>query len=108
MWNIVIWGAGKNCKIVIEAIKKEKGNLIGIIDLNKDLHQKYYMNKWPIESPQKFLNKEIDFVIISVQNSKDVLEECRKLDLEEEKIIDYWNSNEEYEFLDANIKKFQY
>lgn len=105
MLNILIWGAGKNCKFIIEAINKDKCNLIGIVDMNRQLHQKYYMNKWLIDSPEKLINNRIDFVIISAQNSIGILEECQKLGLKKEKVIDYWNSNKEYEFLDINLKK---
>lgn len=105
MQKVVIWGAGKNCKVVLDALKQDKCNFIGIIDSNKELHQKKYADKWLIDAPENVINKSIDYIIISVCYSKEILHQCKRLDVDDNKIIDYWNTDREYEFIDSNIKK---
>lgn len=102
----MIWGAGKNCKIVIDAIRMDMCNIVGIVDSNEDFHQKLYMNKWVIDSPKKLIDETIDYVIISAEYySKEILQECGKLKIKCEKIIDYWNSDRRVDFIDINTKK---
>lgn len=105
MLNIVVWGAGKNCKIILRAIKEDKCNLLGIVDSNDKLSQKRYMDKWLIDLPEKLINKDTDYIIISPKHSNDILQQCNRLGIEKSRIINYWHSNEEYEFIDGNVKR---
>lgn len=105
MQNIVIWGAGKNCKTVLQAIRTDKCNLIGIVDSNEKLHFSLYMNRWLIVSPEVLKNNQIDYVVISASASEEILQQCKKSGIEDDRIIDYWKTNEAYDFIDENIKK---
>ena len=96
----MIWGAGKNCKIVLKAIRRDMCNFIGIVDSNEKLYRSLYMNRWLVVSPEILRNSQIDYIVISVSNNEEILEQCVKMGIEKEKIIDYWNTNEEYCFID--------
>lgn len=105
MCNVVIWGAGRNCKIVIDSIRKDKCNFLGIIDSNSKNYCNLYMNKWKIYAPEEMLYETIDYIVISVLNSREILQQCEELEVDKDKVIDFWKMEEEYEFIDANIKR---
>lgn len=105
MYNVVIWGAGKNCKIVVDAIKKDKCRLIGIVDSNSEIYNKYYMNNLIIDAPEVLIDKSVDYIVISVQNCSEILKQIDGMGIDSRKVIRYWDSDEEYVFIDANVKK---
>lgn len=103
--TVVVWGAGKKCKIVIDAIRKDKCNLKGITDSNRQLHQKRYMDQWLIEVPEKLIDETVDYIIISPGFSETILKQCKEMGVEQDRIIVYWESDVQYDFIDANVKK---
>lgn len=105
MPDVVVWGAGNRCRTVIDAIRKDKCNLKGIADSDKGKHQKHYMGQWVIDFPEKLIDKTTDYVIIAPFLSKTILKQCREQGISDDKIINYWDSETEYEFIDANVKK---
>ncbi len=105
MINVVIWGAGRYCETVINAVKKEFCKIQGIADSNQALHRTKFMNTWIIDSPENLIDDETDFIIISAQYSSQILQYCELLNINKIKIIDYWRSDEKYYFIDANVKK---
>lgn len=105
MINVVIWGAGRYCETVINAVKKEFCKIQGIADSNQALHRTKFMNTWIIDSPENLIDNETDFIIISAQYSSQILQYCELLNINKIKIIDYWRSDEKYYFIDANVKK---
>lgn len=105
MPNIVIWGAGKRCKTVVNALRKDKCNLKGIADSNKVLHQKRYIGKWLVDAPEKLIDNTIDYIIISPLFSEKILKQCKEMGIHANRIIDYWKLDMEYDFIDDNVKK---
>ena len=105
MKNIVVWGAGKRCKIVLEAIRKDRCNFIGIVDSNKSLHKNQYMGKWSIGAPDSFIDKTVDYIIISVESCDGILLQCEQMGIEKNRIIRFWDSDSEFDFIDSNVKK---
>lgn len=105
MKNIVVWGAGKRCKIVLEAIRKDRCNFIGIVDSNKSLHKNQYMGKWSIGAPVSFIDKTVDYIIISVESCDGILLQCEQMGIEKNRIIRFWDSDSEFDFIDSNVKK---
>ncbi len=105
MYNVVIWGAGAKCKIVLEAIRKDKCNFVGIVDSDKNLRNSLYQNKVPVLDPEETVNETIDYVVISVQDSNGIARQCGELGVNGDRLIHYWNSDETYDFIDANVKK---
>lgn len=108
MINIVVWGAGARCQVVIDAIRKDKCNLIGIADSNSMRHKKYFQDKWLINAPEELIDDTVDYIIISVVNSEEILQQNKELGISDNKIVDFWNSDKEYDFIDANVKKVYY
>ncbi len=105
MLNVMIWGAGKNCEIILKAIRKDMCNLIGIVDSNEKIHYTLYNNSCLIVSPKILLNICIDYVIISVRVNEEILKQCEEMGIAKDKIIDYWKTDVEYDFIDENVKK---
>ena len=105
MRNIMVWGAGNNCRIVLKAIRKDVCNLIGIVDSNEKLHYSLYMDRWIIVSPEILRKSRIDYVIISALGSDEILQQCEKMGISKDNIIDYWKTEKEYDFIDENVKK---
>lgn len=105
MCNVVIWGAGLYAGTVLEAIRTDKCRVVGIVDSNRKLCGTLYKGSIPISLPEELLDGTIDYVVISVMQCGSILTQCRQLGISEEKIIPYWESDQVYEFLDANVKK---
>ena len=105
MNNVVIWGAGKNCSLVVKSIRKDRCNLIGIIDSDEKRQNERYEDKWKIFSPNEIRFATIDYVVISVQYSTEIMRQCDALGIDQNKIIDYWKTTDEYDFIDLNVKK---
>ena len=83
MINVVIWGAGNNCKLVLDAIRKDKCNIIGIVDSNKMLSHKLYSENLMIYAPEELINDKVDYIVISVYFSDEILLQCRELGISE-------------------------
>ena len=81
MINVVIWGAGRYCETVINAVKKEFCKIQGIADSNQALHRTKFMNTWIIDSPENLIDDETDFIIISAQYSSQILQYCELLNI---------------------------
>lgn len=106
MVNVIIWGAGIYCKHVVSAIKSDKCNLIGIVDSRIHASEvEVFEGIVPLYPVNKVLEEDIDYIVIAIENSKSILEQCSAMNIENNKIIDYWHVDEEYEFIDASIKK---
>jgi glycosyltransferase family protein len=105
MGNVVIWGAGKYCEVVVRAIRKENCKLIGIVDSDKTRQGTIYMNKWIIDRPEVLIDEHVDYIVISVQQSVQIIRQCKKMKIEEHRIIEFWKSSEDYDFIDNNVKK---
>lgn len=103
--QVVIWGAGKRCKTVIDAIREDNCNFVGIVDSDKNLYQKKYLGKWSVGKPEETISETIDYVIISVQDGAEIVKRCMELGISESKIIDYWNTDAKFDFIDANVRK---
>lgn len=105
MPTVVVWGAGNNCKTVVAAIHKDKCSLKGIADSRIELHGKKHMDRWMINAPGQLIDKDTDYVVISPYYSEPILEQCKAMGIDRDRVIDYWKSNTEYDFIDANVKK---
>lgn len=102
---VVVWGAGKKCRVVVSAIRKDRCILKGIADSNAKLHQKQYMDQWSIDTPENLIDETVDYIVISPCSSETILRQCEKMGIEEDRIIVYWESDTEYDFIDANVKR---
>ena len=105
MINIVVWGAGNNCKIVLEAIKKDKCNILGIVDSDRKRQNQPFDDNLMIYAPEKLINDTIDYVVISVYWYEEISQKCQEMGISKDKIIEYWKLDKEYEFIDINTRK---
>lgn len=105
MVNIVVWGAGNNCKVVLEAIKRDKCNILGIVDSDRERQNTLYSNGMMIYAPEDLINDSIDYVVISVYCYEEITQQCKKMGIAEDKIVEYWKSDKGYEFIDINTRK---
>lgn len=108
MWNVMIWGAGKNCEVVLKALRMDLCNLIGIVDSNEKLQNSLYRNRWLIVGPKVLMNSQIDYVVVSVRVNDEILQQCEAMGIPKDKVVDYWKTDKKYDFIDENIKKMMF
>jgi Domain of unknown function (DUF1792). len=102
--NVVVWGAGARCQIVMSAIRKDKCTLKGIVDTNQALYHQY-MECWQIEAPELLIDNTVDYIIISTCFGETIWKQCEEMGICKDKIIDYWKTDTKYEFIDETVKK---
>ena len=90
MLRVYIWGAGYYARQVIEEIDNTKVKILGILDYDERKQESRMFYPIPIISPSYIVGKDFDYIIISVKNYESVENECRKLRIEEKKVITYW------------------
>lgn len=91
MKKIYIWGAGYYLQQVIEEIDDTKAYIAGILDNDKRKQGKKLLQTIPIISPSDILNKDFDYVVISVKEYKSIETICERMGIHNEKIVAYWN-----------------
>lgn len=105
MVNIVIWGAGAYCEPVLSAIKRDRCNLIGIVDVRVKLHGELYQEQIPLYPVNKLMEISPDYIVVSVLDSKSILDQFAGMKISRTKIIDYWHTQQEYDFIDSAQRK---
>lgn len=100
MLQVYIWGAGYYAQQVIDEINDAKVIILGILDCDKKKQGTELFCPIPVISPLDILEKDFDYLIISVKNYEPIENECRNLGIATEKIIVYWE-----EWFDNRILK---
>lgn len=103
--KVYIWGAGNYLELVYSAINKNKCLVKGIIDRDKNKHGKVMIGELPIENPDNLNKVKFDLILISAKNYYPILNECRSMGIDENKIIVFWNLNNESPFVDYKVKR---
>lgn len=93
-YQVYIWGAGHCLQQIAEEIDDTKVDILGILDNDTRKQGQKLFSFIPIISPQNIQKKDFDYLLISVKNYGEILDECRKLGIPEEKIVVYWNRGE--------------
>ena len=103
--KVLIWGAGKNAELVYKAIDGQACELIGLVDANIEKANKLWKEKYLIYMPDDILELSYDYIIISLKSySEEILENCLKLGVDENVVIDFWDiKNSDLHFIDWNI-----
>lgn len=96
MLQVYIWGAGYYALQVIGEIDKTKACLLGIIDSDKKKQGKKLLHSIPIISPSDICGRKFDYLLISVRNYQVIESECKKLGIEDGKVISYWNEKNDH------------
>ena len=81
MYNLLIWGTGQIAKQFIA--NGYSGNIIGFIETNKS--KDLFMNKPVYDSTN--IPKEYDFIIVANIYATEIYDVCRKLKIDQSKII---------------------
>lgn len=105
MINVVIWGAGTYCEHVLSAIRRDRCNLIGIVDSKVELQGELFREQIPLYPVNKLAEISADYIVVSVQDSKSILEQFAEMKIPGTKIIDYWHTQQEYDFIDSAQRK---
>ncbi len=106
MKKIYIWGAGKYLKVVYEAVNKNVCTVEGIVDKNKVRREEFAIEGIAVESPDILKTSEFDYILISAKNYQPILQNCKDMGINENKILTFWADKEElFPIIDKKVKK---
>jgi len=91
MKKVYIWGAGQCFDIVYESVNRELCVIVGVIDTNQSKQGKTIGDGLTVVSPNVLLDVAFDYILISVRDYEQIVEKCRKMKIDDEKIIAFWN-----------------
>lgn len=107
--KVYIWGVGKYCRYVYEAVKKEYCRLMGLVDSNKD--KQFTLYKDMLVCPPEEIDISADYMIITVFNTavmQSIVTECIRIGFDKEHIICFWKDDlSRLDFLDAQVREMQ-
>ena len=96
MIQIYIWGAGHYVQQVIDEIDETRIDILGILDNDESKQGLALPCGISIISPSQIVQKEYDYIIISVKKHKPIEMECVKRGIPLEKVISYWKETDEH------------
>lgn len=94
MIQVYIWGAGHYLQQVLEEIDNTKVKILGILDSDE---KKQGIELFPsilIISPLEILEKDFDYLIITIKDFNCIENECNKMGIVSEKVISYWKEKQ--------------
>jgi glycosyltransferase family protein len=103
MDRVYIWGVGNFVDSVFKSIKLAECEFLGFIDRDTSKHGAYWKERYRIYSTGEI--EEFDYIIISVKKSNSIIKSCHELGIPDNKIIDFWNGEVDYPFIDVNYRK---
>lgn len=107
MKKIYIWGAGYYLQQVVEEIDITKVCIEGIVDSDEKKQGEKFFNTIPVVSPNCILEKNFDYVVISVKNYKQIENQCITMGIRREKIIIYWNEGYKENIFKSHIERIE-
>ena len=104
MKKIIIWGMGNNYQIVLDSIRRDSCEIIGVIDnrsnILKEIHKEInFIDKENLE------NIEFDCIIISSIDCGTIIQEIRKNNISEAKYSSFWNEDDRPDIINYDKKK---
>ena len=84
--RVFIWGTGKYGKLVKQSLTSEC-QLLGFIDSNIKKQHTLFDGEDMIYSPWEALRMNYDIIVISALRNEQILDECRKYNVSDEKLI---------------------
>lgn len=105
MKKIFIWGAGKDLDTVYKAINKELCIVAGIVDKDSAKQGKKVIDNIKIESPVVLNKAEFDYVVVSPKRYESILDECRIIGIDSEKVLVFWKEGDKIPFIDYKEKR---
>lgn len=98
--SLYIWGGGRRLEVVFQAIKQENTAILGIVDSNTAIQGTLWKQMIPIVPPEILLKESFDYIIISIQNYKEVYEYCLESGIEEKRIFCFWKEGKSEDLQD--------
>lgn len=94
MIRVYVWGAGYYLQQVLEEIDDTKVRVLGILDSDEkkqgtELHPSIF-----VMSPIEILEKDFDYLIVSIKNFGVIENQCSRLGIASEKVISYWKEKQ--------------
>lgn len=108
MRKVFIWGAGTYADVVYQSLIKDRCELLNIIDSNERRHQTIWKDHIKITAPEILLSAEYDYVIVSPKISGSIVKQCLSMGIDKKKIIDFWDGDYTYDFIDNNRKNISH
>lgn len=105
MKKIYMWGAGRHAKTVYEAIDKNQCVIVGVIDNNRTKQERLWEDCIPIKSPKSLKKSEYDHIFITLEDYQPVLEQCRQLGIDEDRLSAFWKLEEDMPYIDIGKKE---
>lgn len=106
MKKIYIWGAGKYVRTVYDAVNKDRCVIAGIVDRNKKRLGEAVIEDVFIASPDILKSEDFDYIVIGAKNYWPLLEDCRALGIEDDKILIFWDNKRDFHgIIDERVKK---
>ena len=100
MKKIYIWGAGECFDLVYSAINCELCIVAGVVDSSKSKWGKNVGDGFTVTSINELLSADYDYIVISVRNYEAILDKCREMEIDDEKIIIFWKSGNVSPYID--------
>lgn len=104
MRRVFIWGAGTYAGDVYRSLIRTKCELLNIIDSNERMQGTIWKDHIKIAAPEILLSAEYDYVIVSPKISGSIIRQCLSMGIDKKKIIDFWNEDHTYDFIDYHAK----
>lgn len=92
MLLVYIWGAGYYLQQVVEEIDRINVKILGIIDIDRKKQNKKLLGGIPVIAPSEILDKQYDYIIVSIKKYEMIEDECEKLGIQKERLIEYWKN----------------
>ncbi len=92
MFLVYIWGAGYYLQQVVEEIDRTNVKILGILDTDRKKQNKELLGGIPVIAPSKILDKQYDYIIVSIKKYEMIEEECEKLGIPGDRLIEYWKN----------------
>lgn len=105
MKKIYIWGAVDFLDSLLKTINKELCVVVGIVDNDENKQGNIVENDIIISSPKRLINEEFDFVLIAPKNYQTIINECEKMGIKHDKILNYWDDGSRSPYIDCKLKK---
>lgn len=106
MKTIYIWGAGKYLKTVYDSVNKNLYKIAGVIDRNVIKQGKYAIANIFVQMPDILKKVSFDYILIAAKNYHPLLEDCKEMGIEKNKIVVFWEDSDElFCIIDVNVKK---
>ncbi|MDU6876809.1 chemotaxis protein [Clostridium tepidum] len=111
MYNILIFGTGSTCKLVLNVLNMEKVRILAFLDNDSSKWGDYFYDK-KIVPPSEIYNYLYDYIIIASQYNESIYNQLLHMDLDSKKVLQFYKFysllyNPLKGYMDAYYKKVE-